>query len=152
MNTILSFFASIVALFSGLLGNTPIVSNTPPAPTSTAIVATTTGQNTEVTNTAGQFTAEDKARGWYYGDKDQKKQGTPVGWVLKDAGTKSARWVATVMPDQNTGSNTAMNQFTAEDQAKGWYYGDKDQKKQGTPANWILKDAGTRSARWVSTK
>jgi len=40
--------------------------------------------------------------------------------------------------------------FTAEDKMRGWYYGDKNQKKPGTPADWLVRNAGTRSAQWYN--
>lgn len=40
--------------------------------------------------------------------------------------------------------------FTAEDKMRGWYYGDKKQMKPGTPANWLVRNAGTRSAQWYN--
>lgn len=43
-----------------------------------------------------------------------------------------------------------LNQFTTEDLVKGWYYGDLNQKKIGTPKSWTLKDSGTRSAMWYA--
>ena len=36
----------------------------------------------------------------------------------------------------------------ATDLAQGWYYGEVDQKKQGTPDTWKHRGAGTRSAQW----
>lgn len=34
----------------------------------------------------------------------------------------------------------------------GKYYGDLDQKKEGTPNNWIHISRGTRSATWIDPK
>ncbi len=93
METIISFFAGVIALFYGLIGYTPTVSNTQPAPV--VVVASTTEQNVDL-DTTNKFTADDQKRGWYYGDKDQKKLGTPSNWILKDAGTRSAMWKAPV--------------------------------------------------------
>ena len=38
--------------------------------------------------------------------------------------------------------------ITQSDIAQGWYYGDANQKKSGTPSTWLLRNAGTRSAQW----
>lgn len=92
MQTILSFFTGVVAFFSSLIGYTPTVSNIQPAPV--VVVASTTEQNVDQNTTFDKFTVDDQNRGWYYGDKDQKKSGTPSSWVLKDAGTRSAKWEA----------------------------------------------------------
>ncbi|MGB2580312.1 MAG: hypothetical protein WBC83_01305 [Minisyncoccia bacterium] len=45
-----------------------------------------------ITSNIPAFTAEDKMRGWYYGDKNQRKSGTPAGWLIRNAGTRSAQW------------------------------------------------------------
>lgn len=50
------------------------------------------------------------------------------------------------MPNDDIRSTT----FTAEDKIRGWYYGDKNQKKPGTPADWLVRNAGTRSAQWFN--
>jgi len=31
----------------------------------------------------------------------------------------------------------------------GWYWGNLDQKKLGTPLDWIHQNEGTRSAKWL---
>ena len=38
--------------------------------------------------------------------------------------------------------------ITPAELAQGWYYGDTNQKKTGTPSDWVLVDSGTRSAMW----
>ncbi|VVB66226.1 Uncharacterised protein [Candidatus Gugararchaeum adminiculabundum] len=43
---------------------------------------------------AGNFSETDAANGMYYGSLDQKKPGTPAGWVHVAEGTRSAAWVA----------------------------------------------------------
>lgn len=45
-----------------------------------------------ITSNIPAFTAEDKMRGWYYGDKKQMKPGTPSDWLVRNAGTRSAQW------------------------------------------------------------
>jgi hypothetical protein len=40
--------------------------------------------------------------------------------------------------------------FSANDEEQGWYWGDLDQKKVGTPETWIHKGEGTRSAQWFN--
>jgi hypothetical protein len=41
-------------------------------------------------------------------------------------------------------------QITSAELEKGSYYGELNQKKKGTPDNWIHTLEGTRSAMWVS--
>lgn len=43
--------------------------------------------------------------------------------------------------------NTTSN-ITEQELTQGWYWGSLDQKKPGTPDNWIHSDEGTRSAKW----
>ena len=38
--------------------------------------------------------------------------------------------------------------ISAAELQRGWYYGDRDQKKPGTPMTWILVNSGSRSAMW----
>lgn len=38
--------------------------------------------------------------------------------------------------------------FTKVDMEQGWYWGDANQKKPGTPSPWLYRNAGTRSAQW----
>ncbi len=38
--------------------------------------------------------------------------------------------------------------ITSAELAQGWYYGDANQKKPGTPSTWVLVDSGTRNAMW----
>jgi hypothetical protein len=42
--------------------------------------------------------------------------------------------------------------FTEKDLENGWYYGNLDQKKLGTPSNWVHIGDGTRSASWSAPK
>jgi hypothetical protein len=49
--------------------------------------------------------------------------------------------------DQVT-ANTSLPNVTAVEMQRGWYYGDKDKKKPGTPDTWILVNSGSRSAMW----
>lgn len=39
--------------------------------------------------------------------------------------------------------------ITQEELDAGWYYGELDQKKPGTPDTWIHILEGTRSAMWI---
>ncbi len=45
-------------------------------------------------------------------------------------------------------ANDDLPEISAAELQRGWYYGDRDQKKPGTPVTWILTNAGTRSAMW----
>jgi len=38
--------------------------------------------------------------------------------------------------------------FTEVDMKQGWYWGNRDQRKPGTPSTWLLRYEGTRSAQW----
>lgn len=40
--------------------------------------------------------------------------------------------------------------ITEQEINQGWYYGQLDQKKPGTPETWIHKGEGTRSAMWFA--
>ncbi|MDD3067151.1 MAG: hypothetical protein PHO48_04975 [Candidatus Gracilibacteria bacterium] len=44
--------------------------------------------------------------------------------------------------------NTKLPQITAAELQRGWYYGDSDKKKPGTPDTWILAASGTKAAMW----
>lgn len=40
------------------------------------------------------------------------------------------------------------NDITKIELAQGWYYGDANQKKAGTPSDWVLVNSGTEKAMW----
>ena len=40
--------------------------------------------------------------------------------------------------------------ISTEELERGWYWGSENQKKMGTPDNWIHKAEGNRNAMWVS--
>lgn len=44
--------------------------------------------------------------------------------------------------------NKDLETISATELSRGWYYGDTDSKKPGTPGSWILADSGTRAAMW----
>ncbi len=44
--------------------------------------------------------------------------------------------------------NSELPDISAAELQRGWYYGDREQKKPGTPLTWILVDSGSRSAMW----
>jgi len=46
--------------------------------------------------------------------------------------------------------NNTLNKITRDELERGWYWGSVNQKKLGTPDNWIHKSAGSRNAMWVS--
>lgn len=54
------------------------------------------------------------------------------------------------MHDTTTVGATNIPAFSKTDMEQGRYYGDKDQKKPGTPGTWVLRNAGTRSAEWYN--
>ncbi|MCF7836961.1 photosystem II reaction center PsbP family protein [Candidatus Gracilibacteria bacterium] len=45
-------------------------------------------------------------------------------------------------------ANAELPEISAAELQRGWYYGDREQKKPSTPLTWILVDSGTRSAMW----
>jgi len=45
-------------------------------------------------------------------------------------------------------TNESLDEISAAELQRGWYYGDREQKKPGTPDIWILASSGTRSAMW----
>jgi hypothetical protein len=92
------------------------------------------------------ITQEELDAGWYYGFINQKKPGTPDTWIHVGGDSLSARWV-----DPNLISdiiNQSCPPITHEELAAGWYYGELNQKKPGTPDTWLHKGEGTRSAMW----
>jgi hypothetical protein len=92
------------------------------------------------------ITQQELDAGWYYGFINQKKPGTPDTWIHVGGDSLSARWV-----DPNRISDV-INQncplITDEELATGWYFGQLNQKKPGTPDTWLHKGEGTRSAMW----
>ncbi|MFH0776412.1 MAG: hypothetical protein V1936_02260 [Patescibacteria group bacterium] len=54
---------------------------------------------------------------------------------------------AAVTSDQ-VAANSKLAQISAAELQRGWYYGDRETKKPGTPDTWILVDSGSRSAMW----
>ncbi len=48
--------------------------------------------------------------------------------------------------------NDKLNNITAKELERGWYYGDKTQKKPGTPIIWINIDSDTKNAKWIDPK
>jgi len=51
-----------------------------------------TADQVEESSTSPTITAAEFQRGWYYGDIDQKKPGTPSIWFLINSGTRAAMW------------------------------------------------------------
>jgi hypothetical protein len=45
-------------------------------------------------------------------------------------------------------ASVSLPALTAEELSRGWYYGDLQTKKTGTPDIWILVNSGTRAAMW----
>lgn len=92
-------------------------SNTP-----TAVSADQFTENTKLPN----ITSAELQRGWYYGDKDQKKPGTPDTWILAASGTKSAMWrrpdgAATESTNTLVTANSTKDELSAN-QAKVYDY------------------------------
>ncbi len=50
------------------------------------------------------------------------------------------------MQNEQTLQNSALS--SSLNPERGWYYGSKDQKKPGTPDDWVHDAEGTRSACW----
>lgn len=62
--------------------------------------------------------------------------------ITQDAPAFSGEYAGTGMQE------TSLPAMTKEEAAQGWYWGAKDQQKPGTPAYWMHKNKGTRSAMW----
>lgn len=92
------------------------------------------------------ITQEELVAGWYWGFIDQKKPGTPDTWIHVGGDSLSARWVD---PDHLSDNiNETCPEINPQELAAGWYFGEINQKKPGTPETWLHKAAGTRSAMW----
>jgi len=92
------------------------------------------------------ITQKELNAGWYWGFKNQKKPGTPDTWIHVGGESLSVRWV-----DPNLISdiiNQSCPPITLQELATGWYFGEMNQKKPGTPETWLHKGEGTRSAIW----
>jgi hypothetical protein len=92
------------------------------------------------------ITQQELKAGWYWGFENQKKPGTPSSWIHVGGESLSARWI-----DPNLISdiiNQSIPLITLQELTAGWYFGDLNQKKPGTPWTWLHKDEGTRSAMW----
>ncbi len=51
-------------------------------------------------------------------------------------------------PSSKITSTSNLPYVTQEDLNKGWYWGQKKDKRPGTPQDWIHILEGTRSAQW----
>jgi len=65
---------------------------------------------------------------------------TNVDWTIPPSTT-------TTIP---TTTVPTLPSFTDYDLEQGWYYGDINQRKPGTPKHWLHSAEGTRSARWFN--
>ncbi|MFH1375717.1 MAG: hypothetical protein ABIH35_03550 [Patescibacteria group bacterium] len=54
----------------------------------------------------------------------------------------------TAVTSDRIAANSDLPEISAAELQRGWYYGDTDEKKPGTPATWIIVNPGTRSAMW----
>lgn len=54
----------------------------------------------------------------------------------------------TAVTSDQIASNNTLESISAGELQRGWYYGDRDTKKPGTPDTWILVDSGTRASMW----
>lgn len=68
------------------------------------------------------------------------------------AGAASAQTVSSLTGTDpaTVGESNSTPAFTEADLKQGWYYGDTNQKKPGTPVSWVLRNTGTRSAQWYN--
>lgn len=71
--------------------------------------------------------------------------------TTKTPDNKTPDQVQTTKPTDNSVDNGSVNTpaFTEQDAARGYYYGTKEQKKSGTPADWIFVEGG-RNSMWKS--
>jgi len=51
--------------------------------------------------------------------------------------------------NSTSSSSMTVSKITTAELNQGWYWGDKNQKKSGTPDDWILVNSGTRNAKWT---
>lgn len=54
----------------------------------------------------------------------------------------------TAVTSDRIAANSDLPEISAAELQRGWYYGDTDEKKPGTPATWIIVNPSTRSAMW----
>ncbi len=102
--------------------------------------------NSSICQTCSDVTQEEIDTGWYWGFIDQKKPGTADTWIHVSGDSLSAMWV-----DPNLISDIVCqtcSDITQEEINVGWYYGQLNQKKPGTPDMWLHKGEGTKSAKW----
>ncbi len=97
-------------------------------------------------NDCPPITQDELDAGWYWGFPNQKKPGTPETWIQVGGDSLSARWVDPDLISDIFNHNGPP--ITQEELTNGWYYGELNQKKPGTPDNWLHKNEGTRSAMW----
>ena len=62
--------------------------------------------------------------------------------------TESSEIISQANTADQIPDNSDLPKISSAELQRGWYYGDKDQKKPGTPDTWIIVDSGTRSAMW----
>jgi hypothetical protein len=83
------------------------------------------------------------------GDKDEHGCLGPAGYSWCEIKNKCLR----VLEEKcESITNNNIPTFTEKDLENGWYYGNLDQKKLGTPSNWVHIGDGTRSASWSAPK
>jgi hypothetical protein len=63
--------------------------------------------------------------------------------------TQSSNNLAT-NPDGAATTTPTIAPITSEELAQGWYYATAEQKKPGTPSNWLHKNQGTPDAQWYN--
>jgi hypothetical protein len=73
-------------------------------------------------------------------NKDIVKKNNNVMHTATDCATACAK----IIPSEST------PQITSAELTAGMYYGNLNQKKKGTPDNWVHILEGTRSATWCS--
>ena len=56
--------------------------------------------------TAPEITGQELEQGWYWGQLDQKKPGTPDDWLHFQEGSRSAGWFAPTNGSQNCDCNS----------------------------------------------
>jgi len=98
------------------------------------------------------ITQKDLDAGVYLGFIYQKKIGTPNSWIHIGGNSLGAIWFD---PNQISDSTPASSivcetcpAITQEELDNGWYYGQLNQKRPGTPHTWLHKDEGSKSAMW----